>query len=96
MVLDYEHEQYSLLKSVTQTDFMPRVNKYQYRVNKVLSDVAAKYEMKLIPSVKAYLMVLNNALRNSVDSATAHLHTDMDGLIDEVECLNDIGITPGG
>ena len=44
--------------------------------------------------MKAYLMVLNNALANSVDSATVKLHTDTDGLIDEVECLNSMGITP--
>ena len=56
MVLDYEQAQNSLLKSVTETDFMPRVKKYQHHVNKVLSDVSAKYEMKLIPSMKAYLM----------------------------------------
>ena len=94
MILDYEQAQNSLLKLVTETDFMPRVKKYQHHVNKVLSDVAAKYEMKLIPSMKAYLMVLNNALGNTVDSATAKLHTDTDGLIDEVEYLRNLGVTP--
>ena len=84
MILEHEQDQSELFKSVTETDLLPRVRKYRGKVGNTLRVIEKKYEMGLIPSMKRYLMVLNNSFGTSIDSATCQTYLGIEG-IDEVE-----------